>query len=480
MWLLSRLSVRRKHQILGLCLLSVALFLGLSLWSRDPRDIVTEVMGTGVVRNQGGVLGAVVAAGITGFLGPVGAWLLPALLLAWGLNRLRLRPAATPGLWSGLGATAAIAGLGFLYLVTGGNRPLAGTLGEWVGQLAARLLGRIGAELALGTALVILGVIAFEVSSPQSPLRQAVASLVARVLPSRKPARAKRAAEEVQADDLPPEAAEVPAKSRARRSPAEEEEELARAFGQSEPKQKPESRPRIVGRREAESRAEPLSIPFPPPAPKSEPASERGGRAERRAPAGGAPLAAGTTAAGAAAAAAGAGASAAGAAGGAETPLALGPASAPAAALPSLDLLDAHEARQEPIPESELFELSRVLERTLADFGVEGKVSEVHPGPVITLFEYEPAPGVKVNQIVQRQEDLALALRAQRIRIVAPIPGKAAVGIEIPNRVKAMVSLREIIASSQFRDLPDALRSPWGRTSRGRRSRRRWSGCRTC
>ena len=77
-------------------------------------------------------------------------------------------------------------------------------------------------------------------------------------------------------------------------------------------------------------------------------------------------------------------------------------------------------------------------------------MSEVHPGPVITLFEFEPAPGMKVSQILNRQDDLALALKAQRIRIVAPIPGKAAVGIEIPNRIKATVSLREIIASSAF------------------------------
>jgi S-DNA-T family DNA segregation ATPase FtsK/SpoIIIE len=98
-----------------------------------------------------------------------------------------------------------------------------------------------------------------------------------------------------------------------------------------------------------------------------------------------------------------------------------------------------------------------VLERTLADFDVEGKVSEVHPGPVITLFEFEPAPGMKVSQILNRQDDLALALKAQRIRIVAPIPGKAAVGIEIPNRIKAVVSLREIISSSAFQDSKDAL-----------------------
>jgi S-DNA-T family DNA segregation ATPase FtsK/SpoIIIE len=114
-------------------------------------------------------------------------------------------------------------------------------------------------------------------------------------------------------------------------------------------------------------------------------------------------------------------------------------------------------AKEQERIRQELLELSRVLERTLADFGVAGKVSEVHPGPVITLFEYEPAPGIKVNQILNRQDDLALALRAQRIRIVAPIPGKAAVGIEIPNRVKALVSFREIISSPAFQRAGEAL-----------------------
>ncbi|HYQ88743.1 MAG TPA: DNA translocase FtsK, partial [Candidatus Binatia bacterium] len=118
---------------------------------------------------------------------------------------------------------------------------------------------------------------------------------------------------------------------------------------------------------------------------------------------------------------------------------------------------DQHESKRQAIDERELLELSRVLERTLADFDVEGKVSEVHPGPVITLFEFEPAPGMKVSQILNRQDDLALALKAQRIRIVAPIPGKAAVGIEIPNRIKATVSLREILASPAFQDSTDAL-----------------------
>jgi DNA segregation ATPase FtsK/SpoIIIE, S-DNA-T family len=93
---------------------------------------------------------------------------------------------------------------------------------------------------------------------------------------------------------------------------------------------------------------------------------------------------------------------------------------------------------------------SQLLEKKLEDFGVHGEVVAVSPGPVITTFEYAPAPGVKINKIVNLSDDLALALRAISIRIVAPIPGKAVVGIEVPNADRAMVRFKEIVASSDF------------------------------
>ena len=93
---------------------------------------------------------------------------------------------------------------------------------------------------------------------------------------------------------------------------------------------------------------------------------------------------------------------------------------------------------------------SRLLEKKLEDFGVHGKVVAVLPGPVITTFEYEPAPGVKINKIVSLTDDLALALRAISIRIVAPIPGKAAIGIEIPNDEREVVRFKSIVVSGVF------------------------------
>jgi len=89
------------------------------------------------------------------------------------------------------------------------------------------------------------------------------------------------------------------------------------------------------------------------------------------------------------------------------------------------------------------------LERKLADFGVNGKIRQAHPGPIVTMFEFEPAPGVKINRIVSLSDDLALSLRAPSIRVY-PIPGKATIGIEVPNRDRTTVALRDILASEQF------------------------------
>ncbi|HMI30690.1 MAG TPA: DNA translocase FtsK 4TM domain-containing protein, partial [Candidatus Limnocylindrales bacterium] len=93
MWLLGRLSVRRKFQILGLCLLSIGAFLVLALITRDARDQAAEFLGTGAVRNQGGVLGAILSGSLVLALGTVGAWTVPLALVAWGWNRLRNKPA---------------------------------------------------------------------------------------------------------------------------------------------------------------------------------------------------------------------------------------------------------------------------------------------------------------------------------------------------------------------------------------------------
>ena len=93
---------------------------------------------------------------------------------------------------------------------------------------------------------------------------------------------------------------------------------------------------------------------------------------------------------------------------------------------------------------------ARALEETLFEFKIDAKVTGISKGPVITMFEIQPAPGVKVSRIVNLQDNLALRLAASRIRIVAPIPGKQAIGIEVPNKKRSIVSFSEIVSSDDF------------------------------
>lgn len=128
---------------------------------------------------------------------------------------------------------------------------------------------------------------------------------------------------------------------------------------------------------------------------------------------------------------------------------------------PSLTLLDHEGEVAKPVDKDALMMNARLLEKKLLDFNVEGDVSEVKPGPVVTMYEFAPAPGVKVNKIAGLADDLSMALKALSIRIVAPIPGRGVVGIEIPNRDREMVYLKEIFAAKEFQKtggrLPIAL-----------------------
>ncbi|MBI3306697.1 MAG: DNA translocase FtsK, partial [Candidatus Omnitrophica bacterium] len=113
-------------------------------------------------------------------------------------------------------------------------------------------------------------------------------------------------------------------------------------------------------------------------------------------------------------------------------------------------------------------EKSKLLEETLAEFGIEVKVVEVEQGPVITRYELMPAPGVKVNSISALSDDLALALKATSIRLIIPIPGKSAIGVEVPNSVSSMVYLRELVDSGIFRSKKYALPLALGKDTSGK------------
>ncbi len=118
--------------------------------------------------------------------------------------------------------------------------------------------------------------------------------------------------------------------------------------------------------------------------------------------------------------------------------------------LPPLSLLDTYEKKDQEIQQQSLIMNSRLLEKKLKDFGVEGQVTEVSPGPVVTMYEFEPAAGVKISRITGLSDDLAMAMRAVSIRIVAPLPGKSVIGIEIPNSQRETVGLKDILSSQDF------------------------------
>ncbi len=125
--------------------------------------------------------------------------------------------------------------------------------------------------------------------------------------------------------------------------------------------------------------------------------------------------------------------------------------------LPGLDLLD-DNPQIETGPDRELFSsISAILVEKLQDFGVQGEVVGISPGPVVTTYEFSPAPGVKISRVVSLADDLAMVLKVDRVRIAGSIPGKVAIGIEIPNPVRSTVYLRDILLAEEYRSARSKL-----------------------
>jgi S-DNA-T family DNA segregation ATPase FtsK/SpoIIIE len=135
--------------------------------------------------------------------------------------------------------------------------------------------------------------------------------------------------------------------------------------------------------------------------------------------------------------------------------------------LPALHLLDEPVRTTQPLDEAALLASARILENKLADFQVIGKVVAVRPGPVITTFEFEPAAGVKVNRIVTLADDLSMALRALSVRVLAPIPGKPVVGIEVSNPRREKVFVRELLTSGEYQQADSKLALALGKDTTG-------------
>lgn len=120
--------------------------------------------------------------------------------------------------------------------------------------------------------------------------------------------------------------------------------------------------------------------------------------------------------------------------------------------LPPISILNINKEKYFGPSEAEIKENINLIEGCLKHFEIKGKVSEVHPGPLITMYEFVPEPGTKISKVISLENELSMALKAISLRIIAPIPGKSSIGIELSNKKMATVYIREIIGSKEFSD----------------------------
>ena len=436
----------RRHEVLGIVAAAAAILLGLALASYDARS----------VDNLAGPVGAAIAGTFVAAFG-VAAWLLPFELAA-----------ATVRLFRGRGAILGVAtvvstlvftlvGCSLLHLalfgaeVHGGHLP-GGVLGEVLGEVLRSLFGTAGAyvltisvlliTLVLRTRLTITGIIArvrvhgaVGVDKVRESLgRVAEAWREARELERRERESLEaelapkiREEDEEDAEDAAKTSAKTAAKASAKSASATHSDDNDNDIDEDE---EASDGPTVV----------PSKASKPAPAAKKPSAAgdEDGPkiiapRATQEAPTG----------------------------------IKMPRANGGAFQLPPVDLLSHPDDDRVEIDPAVLRDNARRLVEKLESYGVKGRVDEIHPGPVVTMYEFEPKSGTKISKIANLENDLALALAAQKVRIVAPIPGKARVGIELPNEDRQTVFLREIIEDRRWEKHDGALPMALGKDIAG-------------
>ena len=413
------------RECIGIAFIGVALLSAVALWSYDPSDPVLA----GPVQNVAGVLGALIASLLQRSVG-YGALLVVAAVAVLGLRLIAGRGLPAPGSRFWVGAPLLLAALATLPLVVPGSAgltpdaPESGALGRYLAAREIWLVGSWGAfslNLALG-AIGVLAATGVSAGRTLGVLGVGLGGLVAGVaaLGVRLWRAARRLAsaaahavlELMRGVERGWRALAVWREQRARRArvaAARRPREIAAEGTPSEPVQvaavaRRREAPQIVdhsAERMQQRKAHQEAFPF-----------------EERA--------------------------------------ATGPYRRP-----DTSIFQAPPESARAYDHESLIMNSRILEKKLQDFGVGGSVVKVHPGPVITMYEFEPASGVKVNKIVGLADDLALALRAMSVRIIAPLPGKSVVGVEVANSEREVVYLRDLLECDRLQEsrslLPVAL-----------------------
>ncbi len=429
------LSAAKSREIVGIVLIVLAGLLAASLISHDPADpsFLRRAPGGNAVHNVIGSVGAQVSAAGFGFLG-LTVLLLPLLLLVQGGRRLMKRPLVRV-VGRGTGALLLFAALPALaHLLQprvawrGGALESGGAFGLLLGDWLVARMNLSGALAVLGTAALVGLVLLVQTSLGEvvAAWRDRLRRGWERLALARARRRERRAKEQARRRVIVKHlqrAAEE--RSRAVAAAAPEEAEARRSGPDPDlPLTPPPPAPVRVTARAGEPefavRRVAPAAERPPSAPPAPPAPQR------------------------------------------DLPF---PAAAAAPSLPPLNLLQMDEDRAR-IDEDELVRLGESIRSRCAEFGVEGTIEGISPGPVITVFELQPAPGVKVSQIVGLQDDLALALKAEAVRIER-IPGRSTLGVEVPNRQRQMIRLGSMLGHEGFRKSPATLTMAIGRTIQG-------------
>jgi S-DNA-T family DNA segregation ATPase FtsK/SpoIIIE len=441
---LGKRSPATRSIITGVVLLAAGVAMLSSLLTYHREDMGLLSHGEGNVANAFGSVGARVAHFFYSHLGFVFPWFIAALLLAWSWNRLARR---TPGrLWLETAFTLLLAfvfslGLGLLpWFSREASEAAAGRLGLDVIDSGRTVFGNFGATVVCWSFFVVLTFVAVETALIPGTKYLGLLSRLGALL-KRWVLFAREKSQQKMAERSTP---EVKA-SRPAAGPRPE-----KVSDKPEARPKEAVKPKIVTQpggalrvSEKETPALPafagpnVALPKAPAAPvaglreepwREEPAKEQAPRPVRTGP----------------------------------------PQGELEFRLPPISLLDEPSEPETYMTKEELLDASARIEERLSNFGVTGRVAEVHPGPVITRFDYEPGAGITVNQIASRAEDLALGLKVSRIRLLTPVPGKAAVGLEVPNAHHSIVFIKQLLSAAEFADQRGKLVLALGKDTQGR------------
>ena len=438
-------------QILGVCLIAIALLMALSLLSHSPEDPPNSTRPNELAQNLVGWLGAHVSYHLLFSVG-YGAYALIVLVVVWGWNHLRMSSVRSLVMYSVILFSLMVIYCGATGVLFWERPTMAWKLGGWLGfmlssSLLVPYLGTVGSYISLATLFVVLLMVATDIPFNRIPEwtflkkraekseNNGTSTEVAGVgtsdqvedndqigdIDQKKNTTKEEIIDDSILDDWKKdELAEAPK--------PDISEDIDELLEKHTKKTVADPIPDVarVERKETELSEVEFEIVDETPEPEPEPVPSKPKKKKK-----------------------------------------IVPKRSSTYLLPNLKLLEDPPPGDGIIDRKTLFKGAQALEQSLSNFGVQGKVVQVNPGPVITTYEVAPPPGVKVSKIVGLADDLALVMKAQSIRIQAPIPGKAAVGIEVPNPEPYTVFLKEILESRAFEQSDSKLMLGLGKTSSG-------------